>query len=229
MLTKVNLHGHLKEKVSEDITLEATNIADILMQLTLKYPQLKAPLHIGRWPIKIKEYETKESFYLPLFTKEVDIYPLFNPNKSSWLSIGIGVGLVVLGGFAAAAYSAAAASAAAASASSGAAMGALGGSALSASAFMSSGTMLTGLASNLAIGIGTSLIIGGVMQMLSPSPKVSANSGDPEASKYLGAPGNTVALGTYIPIGYGKFKVGGHYISFNISTTEFAYKGVEET
>lgn len=227
MSIKINLHGHFKEKVSETIEMEANTIADILQQLTIKYPQLKAPLHIGRWPIKIKDYETKESFYLPLYTKEVDIYPLFKTAKDSWVSIGIGVALVAVGGFAAAAYSAAAASAAAASASSGMAMGALGGSALSASAFMSTGTMLTGLAANMAIGLGTSLIIGGVMQMLSPSPKVSANASDPEASKYLGAPGNTTALGTYIPIGYGKFKVSGHYISFNISTTEFAYKGVE--
>lgn len=222
MLIKVNLHGHFKEKVSETIEMEANTIADILQQLTIKYPQLKAPLHVGRWPIKIKDYETKESFYLPLYTKEVDIYPLFKTAKDSWLSIGIGVGLVVLGGFAAAAYSASAASAAAASAKA-----ASLGYSISASSFMSSGTMLTGLAANMAIGLGTSLIIGGVMQMLSPSPKVSANASDPEASKYLGAPGNTTALGTYIPIGYGKFKVSGHYISFNISTTEFAYKGVE--
>lgn len=222
MSIKVNLHGHFKEKVSETIEMEANTIADILQQLTIKYPQLKAPLHIGRWPIKIKDYETKESFYLPLYTKEVDIYPLFKTAKDSWVSIGIGVALVVVGGFAAAAYSASAASAAAASAKA-----ASLGYSISASSFMSTGTMLTGLAGNMAIGLGTSLIIGGVMQMLSPSPKVSANASDPEASKYLGAPGNTTALGTYIPIGYGKFKVSGHYISFNISTTEFAYKGVE--
>lgn len=221
MSIKINLHGHLKEKVPEIINLETDTVIDALKQLTIKYPQLKAPLHIGRWPVKIKDYDTKESFYLPLYTKELDIYPLFETSKSEWVSVGVGVALVAVGGFAAAAYSAAYAGAAAASAKA----AALGYS-ISASSFMSSGTMLLGMAANLATGIGTSLIIGGIMQALSPSPKVTANPSDPEASKYLGAPGNTTALGTYIPIGYGKFKVSGHYISFNISTTEFAYKEV---
>lgn len=221
MSIKINLHGHLKEKVPEIINLEAGTVIDVLKQLTIKYPQLKAPLHIGRWPVKIKDYDTKESFYLPLYTKELDIYPLFETAKSEWVSIGIGVALVVAGGFAAAAYSAAYAGAAAASAKA----AALGYS-ISASSFMSSGTMLLGMAANAMIGVGTSLLIGGIMQAISPSPKVTANASDPEASKYLGAPGNTTALGTYIPIGYGKFKVSGHYISFNISTKEFAYKEV---
>lgn len=221
MSIKINLHGHLKEKVPEIINLEAGTVIDVLKQLTIKYPQLKAPLHIGRWPVKIKDYDTKESFYLPLYTKELDIYPLFETSKSEWVSIGIGVALVVAGGFAAAAYSAAYASAAAASSNLAAA-----GFSVSASSFMSTGTQLLGLAANAMIGVGTSLLIGGIMQAISPSPKVTANASDPEASKYLGAPGNTTALGTYIPIGYGKFKVSGHYISFNISTKEFAYKEV---
>lgn len=224
MSIKINLHGHLKEKVSEDIFLDASNIMEVLRQLTIKYPNLKAPIHIGRWPIKIKNYETKESFYLPLYTKEVDIYPLFEASKSEWVSIGIGVALVVAGGFAAAAYASAYAAASAA-----AAKAATLGISVSASSFMSTGTTLMGIAGQLAVGMGTSLIVGGVMQALSPSPRVSANVNDPESSKYLGAPGNTAALGTYIPIGYGMFKVSGHYISYNISTKEFAYKGVEET
>ena len=222
MLVNVNLHGHLKEKVREPIKFEATNIIDVLNQLTIKYPQLKAPLHIGRWPVKILNYETKESFYVPLYTKDIDIYPLFETSKSEWVSIGVGVALVVAGGFAAAAVAAEFAAAAAASAHA-----ASIGLSIAPSAFLSAGTIATGMAANLAIGIGTSLIIGGIMQALSPSPKVSANPSDPESSKYLGAPGNTTALGTYIPIGYGKFKVSGHYISYNISTKEFAYKGVE--
>lgn len=225
MSIKVNLHGHLKEKVSEDIYLNASNIVDVLRQITVKYPELKAPVHIGRWPIKIKDYETKESFYLPLYTKEIDIYPLFEASKSEWVSIGIGVALVVAGGFVAAAYASAYASAAAMAAEATAA----GAEGITAASFLTTGAQLANLGAQLAIGIGTSMIISGVMQALSPSPKVTANTSDPEASKYLGAPGNTTSLGTYIPIGYGKYKVSGHYISYNISTKEFAYKGVEET
>lgn len=38
-------------------------------------------------------------------------------------------------------------------------------------------------------------------------------------SKYLGTIGNTVVAGTRIPFGYGLYKVSGHFISYNVSST----------
>lgn len=70
------------------------------------------------------------------------------------------------------------------------------------------------------ISAGVSMIIGGVMQMLSPQPQLAAGNEDQLRSKYLPNGQNTVAIGTPIPLLYGKFRVGGHIMSLNIDATD---------
>lgn len=65
---------------------------------------------------------------------------------------------------------------------------------------------------------GTAIFLSGVYQTffmpgLNVSEEVANNS------KYLGAIGNTTAAGTRIPFGYGLYKVSGHFISYNVSST----------
>jgi predicted phage tail protein len=80
-------------------------------------------------------------------------------------------------------------------------------------------------AQSLIFGVGSSLLLGGVLQLLSPAPMRDTPAGDPEASRYLGPPANTVAIGTRIPIGYGTFKLAGHFLSFDIRATDVALAG----
>lgn len=72
---------------------------------------------------------------------------------------------------------------------------------------------------------GLSLVLGGLLEMLSPQPKIdqSGNSAaDPEASKYLGSNQNTTKIGTRIPLMYGENKHYGHYISFDVDAKDVA-------
>lgn len=79
------------------------------------------------------------------------------------------------------------------------------------------------LGASMAMGMGASLALGGVLGYLSPAPKRDSNSvADPEASKYLGATINTTKIGTRIPIIYGKVRAGGHYISFDVKAADVA-------
>lgn len=66
---------------------------------------------------------------------------------------------------------------------------------------------------------GALMALGGIMQMLMPVPE---NPGESPKNKYLGAPENTVQIGTRIPIVYGSRRVGGHYLSFDVDTVELA-------
>ena len=66
------------------------------------------------------------------------------------------------------------------------------------------------------VSLGISLALGGIMQLLSPAPKRDT-SNPIEASRYLGAPKNTTAIGTRIPIGYGLHKVSGHFLSYDVN------------
>lgn len=63
---------------------------------------------------------------------------------------------------------------------------------------------------------GVAMILGGVIQMLMPQPKLEGVGEDEMRSQYLGARGNTVAIGTSIPMIFGRHKAYGHYLSFDV-------------
>lgn len=188
MLVRIYLHGHLRDKVKKDfVETESTTVMDALQFLAYTYKkELKVPLDLGRWKVKVKDYETKESWYVPLMENEIHVYPVFKTAKSSWAQIGIGATLMVVGYLAAPVT---------------------GGASLS----------LSAIAANAVFSAGVAIALQGVMSLLFPTPKL--DTAKPTDSKYLGAQGNTVAVGTRIPFGYGLFKIAGHYISYNVSST----------
>jgi predicted phage tail protein len=69
------------------------------------------------------------------------------------------------------------------------------------------------------IGIGTSLILGGVIELLSPVPKIKGPDERPEnkPSYIFNGPVNTTNQGHPVPVGYGRVLVGGGIISAGIS------------
>lgn len=88
-------------------------------------------------------------------------------------------------------------------------------------AFVTAGASFTGagvLASILG-GSGTSLVLGGIMQLLMPKPDTSEDT-EPENSRYFGQRKNTTAVGTRIAIGYGKYRVYGQILSFNLQAVD---------
>lgn len=103
MKVKLYLHGHLRDKVQQNmVEVEANTLLDALKNFELKYRKvLKAPLDIGKWRIRIKDFETEESWRVPLFVDEVHIYPMFRMGKSTKTSglvqTVIGVTLVAVG------------------------------------------------------------------------------------------------------------------------------------
>jgi hypothetical protein len=86
-----------------------------------------------------------------------------------------------------------------------------------AAAYISGGASLTASGGLSATGsmylAGAMMILGGVMQLLAPQPSI--NSSTAEKSRYLGNGRNTVAIGTRIPMIYGRRKAYGQYISFD--------------
>ena len=66
--------------------------------------------------------------------------------------------------------------------------------------------------------VGVMMILGGIASFLAPTPANDAN--DKDKSRYLGAPRNTVEIGTRIPILCGEYQVFGHYLSFDIDAVE---------
>lgn len=60
--------------------------------------------------------------------------------------------------------------------------------------------------------IGVGMILSGISDLLMRAPTTD-KSNDPPPSKYLGINRNTVAIGTFIPLAYGRIKMAGHWLS----------------
>ena len=91
---------------------------------------------------------------------------------------------------------------------------ALWGAAMSAGA-ISATTVLTG--------IGLSMMLGGVVQMLTPQPKINigaSSSTDNKPNYAFGAPVNTVAMGYPVPLLYGQREIGGAVISAGLFSSD---------
>lgn len=69
----------------------------------------------------------------------------------------------------------------------------------------------------LLLKVGALVVLGGVLQLFSAPNRDSGPAAQQQANHYLGAPKNTVAIGTRIPILYGRRKIGGHILSINVN------------
>ncbi len=89
-------------------------------------------------------------------------------------------------------------------------------------AFYGGTALLTGTAATIAISVGTSLIISGVSELLSPVPKPQALQDRPDNKPSYAFNGavNTSAQGYPVPVGYGRMIVGSAVISASISTED---------
>jgi predicted phage tail protein len=90
-------------------------------------------------------------------------------------------------------------------------------------AFYGGTALLTGALGTAAIAIGSSLVLSGVIELLSPRPKTSGNgNADDSKSYYFDGATNTELQGNPVPLIYGRVLVGSHPISASISVDEIA-------
>lgn len=69
--------------------------------------------------------------------------------------------------------------------------------------------------------VGLGLILGGVAQMLTPTPKYETGSDEERKQSYaFSGPVNTSTQGTAVPVGYGRMIVGSAVLSMGISVEE---------
>lgn len=65
--------------------------------------------------------------------------------------------------------------------------------------------------------LGAMLIVGGIAALLAPQPELGD---DDKRSDIFSGSRNTVKIGTPIPILYGEFRCGGHYLSFDVNSSK---------
>jgi predicted phage tail protein len=89
-------------------------------------------------------------------------------------------------------------------------------------AFLGGTALLTGLAGQVAFGVGVSLVIGGASQLLSPQPDAPNPYEDTPTSYIFNGAVNTTSQGQPVPIGYGRMLVGSAVISAGIIAEDIA-------
>ena len=193
---KVILHGYLKKLYPEDLYLSGFSASEIINGMCKVTKAFNPMPGQSRHEIAAVGFSTKESLFEPLphDITELHLVPSMTGGKSGgFLQIVVGVVLI-----------------AAAVATGGASLAAL---------------TATGTLAGTLFSLGISLVLGGLLGLLSPTPKADSfgnGVADPEASKYLGATGNTVKIGTRIPLLYGTFLCFGQYLSFDVDAKDVA-------
>jgi len=199
MLRKIKLYGKLAKFIGHRV-LEAdvATAAEAVRFLLANWPEAEAHMNDQHYRVSIGTYDIDlEELHHPAGAAPISFVPVVAGAGATGRIIA-GIALIALS-FGIASLAAGAALA-----------GSLSGFALQAVAF---GTQV-----GLIAGIG--LVLGGVAQLLTPTPKISQDEGDPRKSFSFSGIQNTSRAGVPVPVVYGETLVGSVVISAGIDIVQ---------
>ena len=199
MLRKVKLYGELADFVGhKELDAHINTTADAIRFLVSNFPKLESHMNKRHYKVLVDNYEIDENdIQNPIGKSDISIVPVIT-------GAGGGLGRTLLG------------------------------AALIAGAFLVPGSPLVfgkgfgtslagaGFGYKAAIGIGGTLLLSGVNEMLFPVPEIPdfANEEDPRISFSFSGVQNTSRAGTSHPIAYGEIVTGSVVISAGIDTNQ---------
>lgn len=202
---KVILHGELAKKFGQEHVLAVSSPAEAIRALCANFPDFFAFVsaseqrNVGYKVLVDNETMPALDAVGLPFAKTMEVVPVIGGAKNGLLGIVIGAALI------------------------GAAF-LTGGASLAAS-----GVAFSGLAGQVAFGLGVSMVLSGVSGMLAPAPKASAGAAEVtnKPSYTFNGPVNTTAQGNPVPLGYGRMIVGSAVISAGITADDYTAAGIE--
>jgi predicted phage tail protein len=199
MLRKIKLYGKLAKFIGHRV-LEAdvATAAEAVRFLLANWPEAEAHMSDQHYRVSIGTYDIDlEELHHPAGAAPISFVPVVAGAGATGRIIA-GIALIALS-FGIASLAAGAALA-----------GSLSGFALQAVAF--------GTQAGLIAGIG--LVLGGVAQLLTPTPKISQDEGDPRKSFSFSGIQNVSRAGVPVPVVYGETLVGSVVISAGIDIVQ---------
>ena len=198
MLRKIKLYGKLAKFIGHRV-LEAdvATAAEAVRFL------------VANWP-EVERHMADQHYRVSVGTYDIDLEELHHPAGAAPISFvpvvaGAGAAGRIIAGIALIALAIAVPG-----------LGAAAGAKAAATIF---GTGFSSLA--LSVGfLGASLVIGGVAQLLTPTPKISNDEGDPRKSFSFSGIQNTSRAGVPVPVVYGETLVGSVVISAGIDIVQ---------
>jgi predicted phage tail protein len=202
MLRKLKLYGKLAEFVGyKEFEIQASNVPKAISFLVNNFPQVESYMNPQYYQVKVGNYAIdKDEIQNPIGKEDIHIVPVIS-------GAGRGFGKILLG------------------------------AALIAGAFMFSPMTLgsftakgiaagavpfakIGFLTKASLYLGTSLVLGGVSDMLFPMPTPTMPEDDPRISFNFSGTQNTGRAGTPVPIVYGEIITGSVVISGAIDTEQ---------
>jgi predicted phage tail protein len=199
MLRKIKLYGRLAKFVGQRVfEADVASAAEAVRFLLVNFPQLEKHMADQHYRVSVGKYAlTLDELHDPAGQQEIKIVPVLAGAGGATGRIIIGA-LLVVGAF-----------------------------------FTGGATIgLLGLAAPVAVStvlatVGASLILGGVAQLLTPTPKINApgtpqDNNDPRKSYSFSGIQQTSRQGVPVPIVYGETVVGSVVVSAGIDTVQVA-------
>ncbi len=212
MLRTVVLHGALGAQFGASFDLDVKSPIEALRALIVQIKGFRQAFRAGHYRVlKAREYVTDtldlDELKLRLGrAREIHIVPVIAGSADGWGKILTGVAIIGLA--IAAPY----------------ALGFAGGisGALGTTFGSISAIGFTGVSFGTVAGIGAAIALGGVAQMLAPTPTLAGGSAaaDRKESFLFGSADNVTAQGVPVPIGFGEFVGGSVVVSVGLSTEE---------
>ena len=201
MLRKIKLYGRLAKFVGQRVfEADVASAAEAVRFLLANFPQLEKHMADQHYRVSVGKYAlTLDELHDPAGQQEIRIVPVL---------AGAGATARIIAGIAIAALS------------------------FGIGAIASAGVTLGGLAGigtvgTIGVSIGASLVLGGVAQLLTPTPKINApgtpqDNNDPRKSYSFSGIQQTSRQGVPVPIVYGETIVGSVVVSAGIDTVQVA-------
>ena len=200
MLRKIKLYGRLAKFVGQRVfEADVASAAEAVRFLLVNFPQLEKHMADQYYRVSVGKYDlAADELHDPVGQQEIKIVPVL-AGADGFGKILAGVGLIALSVFA---------------------LPVVLGSAVWAGS-IGYGTAVGII--NAGIGIGASLVLGGVAQLLTPTPRINTpgtaqDNNDPRKSYSFSGVQQTSRQGVPVPIVYGETIVGSVVISAGIDT-----------
>lgn len=198
MLRKIKLYGRLAKFVGQRVfEADVASAAEAVRFLLVNFPQLEKHMADQHYRVSVGKYDlTLDELHDPAGQQEIKVVPVLAGAGGNVGKIIAGAALIALSLLFAP------------------------GAALASSAFT-----LGPVAVSIGVGIGVSLVLGGVAGLLTPTPKINQpgtpeDNNDPRKSYSFSGIQNTSRQGTPVPIVYGETLVGSVTISAGIDTVQ---------
>lgn len=206
MLRKIRVYGRLAKFLGQRVfEADVVSAAEAVRFLVVNFPQLEKHMADQHYRVSIGRYDlTLDELHDPAGQQEIKVVPVLVGAGGGTGKILAGIGLIALSFLLPGA-------------------GAFGTFSVFGQA-ATAGGILTGIGTAASL-VGASLILGGVSQLLTPTPKINTpgtpqDNNDPRKSYSFSGIQNTSRQGTPVPIIYGETLVGSVTISAGIDTVE---------